>query len=112
MKESKFQIYKGKDEQFYFRLRAGNGEIILSSEAYVSKSGCSNGINSVKQNSVLDNQFKKKISKDKNNYFVLNSTNGEIIGASEMYSSDAARDKGINAVKDTASNAEVEDLTI
>ena len=112
MKDSKFQIYRGQDEQFYFRLRSSNGEIILSSEGYVSKSGCSAGINSVKQNSALDSQFKREISKDNNNYFVLISSNGEIIGASEIYSSDAARDKGIDAVRDTASNAPVEDLTL
>ncbi len=49
MKNPKFQIYTGKDGQFYFRLYARNGEIILSSEGYTSKSNCQNGISSVKE---------------------------------------------------------------
>jgi len=44
----KFQIFKGRDAQFYFRLRAGNGEVICASEGYVSKQGCRKGIEAVK----------------------------------------------------------------
>lgn len=46
----KFEVYKDKKGEFRFRLKAGNGEIILSSEGYTSKSGCQNGIESVKKN--------------------------------------------------------------
>ncbi|MCW7470746.1 YegP family protein [Leptospira kanakyensis] len=47
---AKFEIYKDKSGEFRFRLKAGNGEIIASSEGYSSKQACENGINSVKTN--------------------------------------------------------------
>jgi len=43
----KFECYKDKAGEFRFRLKAGNGETILSSEGYSGKSGCENGIASV-----------------------------------------------------------------
>ena len=49
-KHPKFEIYKDKREEFRFRLKAKNGEIILSSEGYKAKASCRNGIESVKKN--------------------------------------------------------------
>ena len=57
MAGGEFEIFKGKKSQFYFRLRAKNGEIILQSEGYTSKSGCKNGIKSVKVNSGDEEKF-------------------------------------------------------
>jgi len=45
----KFEILKNRAEQFYWRLKASNGEIIAVSEAYVSKQGCKDGIDAVKK---------------------------------------------------------------
>lgn len=46
----KFFVFKGKDGMEYFGLKAGNGETILSSEGYKSRSACANGIESVARN--------------------------------------------------------------
>ena len=46
----KFEIYKDKAGKYRFRLKASNGEVIAVGEAYESKSGCKNGIESVKKN--------------------------------------------------------------
>jgi uncharacterized protein YegP (UPF0339 family) len=46
----KFEIYKDAAGKFRWRLKAPNGEIIAMSEAYESKDGCKNGINSVRMN--------------------------------------------------------------
>ncbi len=46
----KFEIYTDKGGEFRFRLKAGNGEIILASEGYSQKAGCKNGIESVRKN--------------------------------------------------------------
>lgn len=46
----KFELYKDRSAQYRFRLKAANGEVIATSEAYVSKSGAENGIESVKKN--------------------------------------------------------------
>lgn len=49
-KNPKFEIYLDKAGEFRFRLKAGNGEIILASEGYTQKAGCKNGIESVRKN--------------------------------------------------------------
>ena len=46
----KFEITKAKNGQFHFNLKAGNGEIIATSEMYESKASAKNGIESVKKN--------------------------------------------------------------
>ena len=46
----KFEIYTDKSGEFRFRLKARNGEIILSSEGYKAKASCENGIESVRKN--------------------------------------------------------------
>jgi uncharacterized protein YegP (UPF0339 family) len=48
--EPKFELYKDKSDKFRFRLKARNGEIIATGEAYNSKEGCLNGIESMKRN--------------------------------------------------------------
>lgn len=47
---AKFEVYKDAGGKFRFRLKAGNGEIIASSEAYNSKDACLKGVESVKKN--------------------------------------------------------------
>ncbi len=49
----KFEVFKGIDNQWYFNLKAPNGEIIASSEGYKQKSGALNGIDSIKQNAPI-----------------------------------------------------------
>jgi uncharacterized protein YegP (UPF0339 family) len=51
--EPVFEWYKDKVGKFRFRLKAANGEIIATSEAYTSKDGCVNGIESVKKNAPI-----------------------------------------------------------
>jgi uncharacterized protein YegP (UPF0339 family) len=45
----KFVIKKSGD-QYHFVLKAGNGEIIATSERYTTKASAKNGIESVKEN--------------------------------------------------------------
>ena len=46
----KFEVYKDKTNKFRYRLKAGNGEVIAVGEAYESKAGCLNGIESIRKN--------------------------------------------------------------
>ena len=46
----KFEMYRDKAGQYRFRLKARNGEIIAISDSYAARSGCLNGIESVKKN--------------------------------------------------------------
>ena len=52
MMAGKFEVYKDAKGEFRFRLKAGNGEVIATGEGYSSKSGCMNGIESIKKNAV------------------------------------------------------------
>lgn len=49
-KHPKFEMYLDKKEEYRFRLKARNGEIIAASEGYQAKTGCENGIASVRKN--------------------------------------------------------------
>jgi hypothetical protein len=106
----KFEIFKDKRGEFRFRLKSGNGEIILASEGYKDRSGATNGIASVKKNSDLLARFQKKTSESGKSYFVLKAGNHQVIGTSEMYDSDKACDEGIKSVIHTAPLAPVEDV--
>ena len=46
----KFELFKDVGGKFRFRLKAGNGQIIASSEAYETKAAAQNGIKSVRTN--------------------------------------------------------------
>lgn len=48
----KFEVNKDKKGEFRFRLKAGNGQVIATSEGYTTMAACSNGIESVKKNAV------------------------------------------------------------
>lgn len=111
MKNPKFILKTGKNKQFYFSLTAKNGEPILSSEGYKSKSGAKNGIKSVVTNSKDDGQFKRKTAKNGKNYFNLTAKNNQVIGSSEMYESSNAMENGIKSVGKNASAAGIEDIT-
>ncbi|SPY33716.1 YegP family protein [Pasteurella canis] len=108
----KYQVFKSSSNgQFYFRLKASNGEIILSSEGYISKQGALNGIYSVQSHCPYDHYYIKRISVNDEYYFVLKAGNGEIIGCSEMYTTSLKRDQGIESVKINGTTTVIEDLS-
>ncbi len=107
----KYEIKKSKNDKFYFNLKAGNGQIILSSEMYESKAACENGIESVKKNAPDDNRYDRRESGKSEPYFVLKAGNGQEIGRSEMYSSNAGMENGIESVKTNAPDAPTDDTT-
>jgi uncharacterized protein YegP (UPF0339 family) len=108
----KFEIYKDKAEKFRFRLKATNGQIILGGEAYESKAGCKNGIESVKTNATDKANFESRETTSGKFYFVLKAKNHQIIGQSEYYESKQGRDNGIESVMKNAPGATIEDLTL
>jgi len=112
VKNPKFQITLGKNDEFYFSLSARNGEKILSGQGYSSKANCKNGIESVKKNSQDDGRFERKEAKDGRTYFTLTATNGQVIGQSQMYKTVQGRDNGIESVAKVAPEAPVEDTTV
>lgn len=110
MDNPKFQIFKSSsNNEYYYRLRARNGEPILSGEGYKTKQGCKDGIASVKLNAPIDGRYDRK--DEFGSYkFNLKASNHEIIGRSENYTTKNARETGIEAVKRDAPNATTEEL--
>jgi len=102
---------KRSGDQYMFNLKAGNHETILTSERYTTKASASGGIESVRKNSPSDARYQRKTASDGSPYFTLTGGNGEVIGRSEMYSSTAARDNGIESVKTNGPTPTVKDNT-
>ena len=102
----KFELYQAASEQWYFRLKAPNGEIILSSEGYASKQGAMKGIESVKKNAQPEN-VEYRTSKASQPYFVLKAANNQIIGTSQMYKRQSSCNKGAQSVINYAANATI-----
>lgn len=106
-----------------FDLKAGNGEVIATSEVYSSKASCLKGIESVKNNCVgeIEDQTvepivtvkhpKFEMYQDKAGEFRfrLKAKNGEVIATSEGYKTKASCENGIASVKKNAPEAAIEE---
>jgi uncharacterized protein YegP (UPF0339 family) len=107
-----FEIYQSDSNQkYHFRLKAKNGEIILTGQGYSAKADCQNGVESVRSNAADKERFELLEAKDGRHYFTLKAGNGQVIGQSQMYKSESGLKNGIASVQDNAPTAEVKDLT-
>ena len=106
-----------------FDLKAGNGEVIATSEVYASEAACRNGVASVMKNApvaAVENQTVEGYAVEKHPKFEvyadkagefrfrLKATNGQIIAVSEGYKAMASCLNGIESVKKNAVDAPVE----
>lgn len=106
-----------------FDLKAGNGEVIATSEVYTTEAACKNGIESVKKNapvagiedltaeevvSVKNPKFEVYKDKAGEYRFHLKATNGQVIATGEGYKAKASCLNGIESVKKNAVDAPVE----
>lgn len=108
---AKFEVYQsGKNKEFRFRLKADNGQTILSSEGYSSKASCLNGIESVKKNSADPKRFTKTTTPTNMFRFAVTAANSQIIGTSQNYKTESGRDNGIESVKRNAVKADVKEV--
>ena len=103
----KFEVSTAANGKFMFNLKAGNGQIILTSQMYETHASAINGIESVKKNALSDAQFARETSAKGDPYFTLKASNGQVIGRSEMYSSATAMENGIASVTKNAPTAAV-----
>ena len=106
-----YELKLAKNGEFFFNLLAGNGQGILKSEMYKSKSAAMNGIASVQTNCVDDKQYECKTSGNGKAYFVLKAKNHQVIGQSQMYESESGCENGMASVKTNGVSTEVKDLT-
>ncbi len=105
-----------------FDLKAGNGEVIATSEVYSSSAACKKGMESVRRNSqvaavedqtvegfekVKNPKFQVYLDKAGEYRFRLTATNGQIIATGEGYKSKAGCLNGIDSIKKNAPDANV-----
>ncbi|MCB0585388.1 MAG: YegP family protein [Phaeodactylibacter sp.] len=108
-----FEIFKSeKGDKFYFRLKAKNGQVILSSQGYATKASAKNGVESVMKNAGNDDLYERKEAANGKFHFNLLASNKQVIGSSQMYASKASMENGINSIKSNAPGATVKDLTV
>lgn len=103
----KFECYKVKAGEFRYRLMGVNGDVILSSDAYTSKLGCTKAIESVKANSSNPDNFVREATTDGNHRFNLVSLNGRVIGVSQDFQTTSAYNNGIAIVARVARGASI-----
>lgn len=103
----KFEVSVRKNGEFQFNLKASNGQTILTSEGYTTKSACLNGVESVKKNAGDITRYEKKVAKNGKPFFNLKASNGQVIGASQMYASEETLKKGVASVAKNAPEAPV-----
>ena len=65
-----FEVSQASDGQYRFVLKAGNGEVILTSELYKAKASAMNGIASVQKNSPDDARYERLTAKNDKPYFL------------------------------------------
>lgn len=106
-----FELSKSSNDQFRFVLKAGNGEIILTSELYTTRAAAEKGIASVRVNSPQDAHYEKKTATNGKFHFNLKAGNHQVIGTSQLYATEQSRDKGIASVKTNGSSETVKDNT-
>ncbi len=105
-----------------FDLKAGNGEVIATSEIYTTEAACRNGIDSVKRNApvaAVEDQTQEGFATEKNPKFEiykdkagefrfrLKAANGQIIAVGEGYKALAGCRNGIESIKKNAPDAEI-----
>lgn len=100
-----FEIFGGLNRGYYFRLRDDDGEVLLRSEAYISQQSAQKGVESVRAHAQDPERFERRTSSNRSPYFALRATNGAVLGVSETYGTDEAREEGIEAVRRAASGA-------
>lgn len=94
-----YELNKNDKGQYSFVLKAGNGEVVLRSETYESRSGAENGIASVQKNCAVESAYAHSDSSDGRFYFNLKAANHQVISTSQMYKTTAARQSGMESVR-------------
>jgi len=109
---------------FRFNLKAGNGQVIATSQTYKGKPSCKNGIKSVQKNAVIapiEDQTvegweklkhpKFEVYQDKAGEFRfrLKAANGEIIATGEGYVKKTSCLNGIESIRKNAPEAAIKD---
>ena len=105
-----FEIAKNDKGQYSFVLKAANSQVILRSEQYASKASARGGVASVQVNAPREQRYDLATASDGRYYFNLKAANSQVIGTSQMYSSEGARTTGIDSVKANGPSTDVREV--
>jgi len=106
-----FEIYKNKkSQQFHYRLKAANGQVILQGRSYETKKESARAIESVLLNGNDESRYEVKESADGEKFFILTSSTGEVIGRSQHYKSESGLKNGIMSVGNNIANCRLKVL--
>lgn len=92
-----FDLWQDAAGAYYFHLRAGNGEVLVTSEAYTSRTSALGGLLSVLDNGGDATRYETYVAANAQRYFTLEAANHRVLATSETYSSAEAAAKGVNA---------------
>lgn len=116
---AKFEIKLAKNGEYMFNLYAPNGRVICTSETYTTLQNCRIGIESVRTNAashaeelgrdavLLCPKYEVFTDKAGEYRFHLRASNGEIICASQGYTTRESCYGGIRSVAENAPTAEI-----
>lgn len=109
----KFEVYKGKDDQFRWRLKAGNGAVLATAgQGYKAAADAKHGVELVQKAGTDDKmKFETYEDKQKETRWRLKAANGQVVAtSSEGYKAKADAEKAIESIKAGAAKAEVVDV--
>lgn len=94
----KFSIWKSKaDNQWYWNLKGGNGEIVAKSEGYKGKGNAKKGIASFRKNGLSKANYKLRRDAEKKWYWVVKAANNRIVSGGESYAKKFNAQRGRDA---------------
>lgn len=98
----------GAQEPFSFSFVNDAGRTVVKSENYKAKASAMNGIESVKKNCQNDARYEKNTSKNGKFYFNVKSSNGQVVGTSTLFDTEAEMGGAIDDLKANGPGAAVE----
>ncbi|MDB4958609.1 MAG: hypothetical protein JWO36_6178 [Myxococcales bacterium] len=95
---ARVEVGPGAGGKLHYNVFAANGQIVLSSETYTTEAAAWNGAFAAQDVVAGAGTFTIKTATDGSFYFTATSTNGQVVGMSQMYTTKAGAQAGIVSV--------------
>ena len=107
-----FEVYQDAAQEFRWRLKAGNGEVLATSgQGYRAKTDCQTGMERIEKEA---DKLVFEVYQDHANEFRwrANATNGQVVATSSQgYKAKADCEKAIDLIRKGAAKSDVKDKT-
>lgn len=98
------EITKQQTNKYTFVLKAASGQTLLSSVTFSNEKKAKETVNKLNELSSHRNTFERKTNHSGEFLFSLKNNQGEIIGNSQLYQSEAGMENGIKNLKNRIHN--------